>query len=61
VTTPHPQTTPAPEPVTCPGCGKTHAPHPETGTWCTRACIEARMRTPGQGEARPPKRRGARH
>lgn len=58
MTTPHP---PEPDPhVTCPGCLKPHAPHPELGVWCTRACIEARLHD-GAVLAAPakPKRRGA--
>ena len=55
----------------CPGCGRAHAPHPETGTWRTRACIEAQLSKPidtrtgtvedGMSEPAPRKRRGARH
>lgn len=70
-TTPHPTAETAPAIVTCPGCGRAHAPHPETGTWCTRACIEAQLSKPidtrtgtvedGMSEPAPRKRRGARH
>jgi len=46
MTTPHPPNAPAPTPVTCPGCGKAHAPHPDTRTWCTSACVQAQLAQP---------------
>ncbi len=46
-------TTPHPQPDTCPGCGNAHAPHPDLGVWCTRACIEARLRAGAEQQAAP--------
>ena len=61
MTTPHPQPSPAPTPVTCPGCGKAHAPHPDTGTWCTTACIQARLKEdPASGLAAPKRKQANR-
>jgi len=46
MTTPHPQPSPAPELVTCPGCLKPHPPHPALGVWCTSACVQAQLAQP---------------
>ncbi len=48
------------KPVSCPGCGRAHPPHPETGTWCTAACMSARLNPPKQNQtpvAPPPANR----